>query len=48
MKEWGKHFDSTTTKTHCMTLSNCSHYGMVEQEDLYSTVIISFLHDNET
>jgi hypothetical protein len=30
-----------------VTLSNCSHYGLVEQEDLYGSVLTAFLHDHD-
>jgi proline iminopeptidase len=35
------------SESQCMTLSGCSHYGMVEQESLYGSVLTSFLHQNE-
>lgn len=31
-----------------ITVSNCSHYGFLEQEELYGSVITSFLHDHDT
>jgi pimeloyl-ACP methyl ester carboxylesterase len=30
-----------------VTLANCSHYGMAENEDLFGSVLISFLHDHD-
>ena len=30
-----------------ITISNCSHYGFLEQETLYGNVVLSFLHDHD-
>jgi pimeloyl-ACP methyl ester carboxylesterase len=30
-----------------VTLANCSHYSMAENEDLFGSVLISFLHDHD-
>jgi pimeloyl-ACP methyl ester carboxylesterase len=34
---------------HCryITITNCSHYGFLEEETLYGNVVLSFLHDHD-
>jgi proline iminopeptidase len=41
--EWASMFGESQQ----MTLAGCSHYGMVEQEALYGSVICSFLQQND-
>jgi pimeloyl-ACP methyl ester carboxylesterase len=43
----GKSPTRAATSSQFVTLANCSHYGMVENEDLFGSVLISFLHDHD-
>jgi pimeloyl-ACP methyl ester carboxylesterase len=40
--------DMYAARGQYITLSNCSHYGFLEQEELYASVITSFLRDHDT